>query len=508
MSHPPKTPPVAALTAGFDRVKRALVGQHPLLYIVSWEEARVETMLRTIAASYFGEPLPLRTWTIVDGLRGDEGPIGETRDPFAAIDAIVEDGTRAVYLMKDFPRYLIAPGAEGLRLVRRLRDAYRKLRERGRYIFFLSPHLHLPEDLKKEVNVIDFDLPGEEELGVLFRRMASRYLREVAIDDETRRQIVLGMKGLTVDEATHLLHKVLSGRKLADNALVNEVLAEKEQISRKEGVLEFVPPRWSLDDIGGLENLKGWLQKRAKLFTAAARDAGIPPPRGILLMGMSGCGKSLSVKAISSLWNLPLFRLDINRIFSGDGGQPELLFERAIRTAEAVAPCVLWIDEVEMGVAGYREGDGGATSRIFSTFLTWMQEKREQVFVAATANRIHLLPAEIIRKGRFDQVFFVDLPSEGERKSIFAVHLRQVGIDPAKTDLLFLAKATKGWNGAEIEQCVSSAVIDAFSENRLFSESDLYRIIGATVPLSVTMEEQMKAIKSWAHDRAVSASKS
>jgi len=496
----------SALTAGFDRVKRALVGQHPVIYIVSWEEARVEGMLRAVAGSYFGEPIPLRVWSSVDGFQSDEGPIPGTTEPFAALEAILNDPARAIYLLKDFPRALVS-ASEGEKLVRRMRDVYRRLRDKGRYVILLSPHLLLPDDLKKEAHVIDFDLPGEEEFTSLLRRMMARYLKDQTIDDESRRQIVLGMKGLTVDEATHLLHKVFSGRRSLDAALLGEILAEKEQISRKEGVLEFVPPRWNIADIGGLENLKDWLLRRAKLFSAAARDAGIPPPRGILLMGMSGCGKSLSVKAVSSLWNLPLFRLDINRIFSGEGGNPEALFRRALRTAEAVAPCILWIDEIEMGVAGYRDGDGGATSRIFSAFLTWMQEKVGTVFVAATANRIHLLPAEIIRKGRFDQVFFLDLPSENERKMIFAVHLRKVGVDPAKVDLVFLSKATKGWNGAEVEQCVSAAVIDAFAENRPIAENDLYRIIGATVPLSITMEEQMKAIKSWAHDRAVSASK-
>jgi SpoVK/Ycf46/Vps4 family AAA+-type ATPase len=221
-------------------------------------------------------------------------------------------------------------------------------------------------------------------------------------------------------------------------------------------------------------------------------------------MGVSGCGKSLCVKTISTEWNLPLFRLDMNAIFGTDN--PEATFLKALRSVEAVSPAVLWIDEIEMGVGGYRDGQDASMSRIFSGFLTWMQEKSALVFVAATANRIQLLPAEIIRKGRFDQVFFVDLPMEEERKAIFQIHLTKNKCDVSKLDLVFLAKATNGWNGAEIEQAVISAVVDAYAEKREVSEDDLYRMISATVPLSVTMEEQIKAIRSWAHERALNAS--
>ena len=231
----------------------------------------------------------------------------------------------------------------------------------------------------------------------------------------------------------------------------------------------------------------------------------MPIPRGLLLMGVSGCGKSLCVKTISTLWNLPLFRLDMNAVFGTPN--PEATFLKALRSIEGVSPAVLWIDEIEMGVGGYREGGDASMSRIFSGFLTWMQEKSALVFVAATANRIQLLPAEVIRKGRFDQVFFVDLPNEEERKQIFGIHLKKNHCDPGKFDLVFLAKATRGWNGAEIEQVVVSSLVDSYSEARELTEDDLHRVLSSTVPLSVTMEEQIKAIKSWAHDRALNASR-
>ena len=317
--------------------------------------------------------------------------------------------------------------------------------------------------------------------------------------------MALALRGLTADEIGHVVAKVFANRSALDDEAFQEVLAEKEQMSKKEGVLEFVPPRFSLEDVGGYDVLKTWLRKRQALFSKEALDAGIPIPKGLLLMGVSGCGKSLAVKTISTLWNLPLFRLDMNAVFGTDN--PESTFLRALRSVEAVAPVVLWIDEIEMGVGGFREGGDPSMSRIFSGFLTWMQEKSALVFVAATANRIQLLPAEIIRKGRFDQVFFVDLPNEEERKSIFAIHLKKNRCEVGKFDLVFLSKATKGWNGAEIEQGVISAAVEAFSEKRPVIEEDLHRVLANTVPLAVTMEEQIKAIRSWAHDRALNASK-
>jgi SpoVK/Ycf46/Vps4 family AAA+-type ATPase len=286
---------------------------------------------------------------------------------------------------------------------------------------------------------------------------------------------------------------------------MEDVLGEKEQVMRKEGILEFVPPDRAANDLGGLDQLKTWVRQRAQLFTPEAIAQGLPKPRGILLMGMSGCGKSLAVKVISTEWKLPLFRMDMALVFAGVHGSPEWVFHRALAAVEAVAPAVLWIDEIEMGVGGYQEGATGSLTRIFSAFLTWMQEHRESVFVAATANRIHLLPAEVIRKGRFDQVFFVELPNEEERKDILSIHMRRQSLDPARYDLVLLASATRGWNGAEIEQAVISARIACFSNNKSVEERDLLAAMGQTVPLSTTMSEQLKAIRSWARTRALPA---
>jgi SpoVK/Ycf46/Vps4 family AAA+-type ATPase len=493
------TVPVAAPSKAMERIRKALLGGHPLIYVLTWEETRVERLAQHLAKTFYGAPSPYGVWSVVEGLVVDGVPVPDTQNPVRALEAILTAPGRGFYLLKDFPT-----AAEGRPdIVRRIRDLYRALKDRGRHVLFVSPRLAIPEEAKKEIYVVEYELPDDNEIMKILEGHLKKRLG-IDVGDAAMRRLSLAMRGLTADEVGHLVSKVFSSRKTFDETAYLEVLAEKEQMSRKEGVLEFVPPRFSLDDVGGYAVLKTWLQKRQALFSKDALDAGIPIPKGILLMGISGCGKSLCVKTISTLWNLPLFRLDMNAVFGTDN--PEWTFLRALRAVEAVSPAVLWIDEIEMGVGGYRDGQDASMSRIFSGFLTWMQEKTALVFVAATANRIHLLPAEIIRKGRFDQVFFVDLPNEEERKQIFSIHLKKNRCDVGKFDLVFLSKATSGWNGAEIEQAVVSAVVDAYAEKRDLSEDDMYRMISATVPLAVTMEEQIKAIRSWAHERALNAS--
>ena len=487
---------------GVEKIRRALVGGHPIIYVQTWEELRVERFVAHLAKSFYSQPSTYGVWSIVDGLSEDGKPVADTKDPVRALSAIMAGTGPAFYLLKDFPSAMDGRAE----VTRRLRDAYRILKDKGRFVFLVSPRIVIPEEAKKEIFYLEYELPDETEITKILDVFVKSRLEGAGLPDAERKKLSLALKGLTADEVGHLLSKVFATRKAFDDSAFAEVLAEKEQMSKKEGVLEFVPPQFSIEDLGGYQNLKDWLIKRRSLFSREALEAGVPIPKGILLMGMSGCGKSLGIKCISTLWNLPLFRLDMNTVFSGQVGNPELTFLRALRTVEAASPAVLWIDEIEMGVGSTGSGDA-SMSRIFAGFLTWMQEKDPFVFVAATANRIHLLPAEIIRKGRFDQVFFVDLPNEEERKQIFGIHLARNRQNVGQFDLIFLAKATKGWNGAEIEQAVVSAVVDAYSEKRALTEQDLYKMISATVPLSVTMEDQIKAIKSWAHDRAISASK-
>jgi SpoVK/Ycf46/Vps4 family AAA+-type ATPase len=368
----------------------------------------------------------------------------------------------------------------------------------------------IPREIRKEVALVPFDLPTPQELAQVLEAVLGGFAKggkvEVNLPEGERAPFVTALQGLTLNEARHALLRAFSGRSTIDAEALDAVFEEKAQLTRKEGILEFIPQRWLLEDIGGLDNLKDWLLKREKLFKDPDPEARELIPRGVLFMGVSGCGKSMAVKAISSLWNLPLFRLDLGEVFSGSWGTPDEAFARALETVEVLSPAILWIDEIEMGVAGYVEGAAGVHARIFAAFLTWMQEKPSQIFVAATANRIDLLPPEVIRKGRFDQIFFCDLPSEKEREEIFDVHLRKRGVGTAKLDLQILAKGTKGWNGAEIEQAVVSALTEARSEKRDVKEDDLFFQIGKIVPLSKTMSEKIKQIRSWAHDRAISAS--
>ncbi len=292
---------------GPERIRRALQGGYPLIYVHSWEEARVERALTGLAQKFFETPVPFSTWSCVDGIVSGADKWPDTADPVRALEAILATDGPGFFLMKDLPAYMTRP-----EVVRRLRDAYRQLKGKGRYIVLVSPRQVIPEDMKKEIYLLEYDLPDESEILHILSHLGKRLLGDGGLSETDAKKLSLAVKGLTQDEIEHVLTKVLSRRTSFDAAAYDEVLAEKEQASRKEGVLEFVPPRFTIEDIGGLDNLKEWLVKRKHLFTKEALDAGMPVPKGLLMMGMSGCGKSLSVKAISALWNLPLFRLDMS----------------------------------------------------------------------------------------------------------------------------------------------------------------------------------------------------
>lgn len=495
--------------SGKDRlseIQRLIIARYPIIYVISWEEDRVERVLKNVAASFTSRNFKFYSWTSTKGLSLNGQLVEATQNPINLLDHIMRSPENALFLLKDFHPFL-----NDSNVVRKLRDTYYAIKNQFKFIFLISPLLFIPLELKKEVTLFDFALPDYAELERLFNSIIESYRAKAGvttnINPEEKHKFIRALQGLTLDEAQQSLNKILFGRKIIDNSILPLLYEEKRLLTKKEGVLEFVSQSVSLKDIGGLDNLKEWLRKRSKVFSEDAKQFGISPPRGLLMMGISGCGKSLSVKAISALWDLPLFRLDMNEIFSRASGSPEEVFNRALRTMESVAPAILWIDEIEMGVAGYTETSGNESSRIFASFLTWMQEKEALVFVAATANRIDLLPAEVLRKGRFDQIFFLDLPTEDERTQIFRVHLQKRNNPPEKYNLSQLAKVTKGWNGAEIESCIVAAMVDAFNENRPLNDNDLYRAIAKTVPLSTTMVEQIKRIKSWAHDRAIRASK-
>lgn len=477
-----------------EQIRTALASAYPITLLVSPEEERLERLLGRFAAAAKPDPLPVTVWNCVDGFSNGDG--GTLTEPISALDWISGDAPRGIYLFKDMGEFL-----DDRRILRKLRDTSMKIRNTGRFLFLLKQNALIPEPLKPITYVVLSLFPDESELEELVRSMLNQH----PTTEEKFELLVGSLKGMSLTEVEHLLRRLLGRHTALDENFFAEVLEEKEQVTRREGILEFVPPDENLAQLGGLDQLKSWVRERATLFEPDARRRGMPIPKGVLMMGISGCGKSLAVKVIAREWQLPLFRLDMNLVFAGVQGTAEWVFNRALEAVESVAPAVLWIDEIEMGVAGYHEGEAGSLTRIFSTFLTWMQEHRADVFVAATANRINLLPAEVIRKGRFDQVFFIDLPNDEERKEILSIHLQRNGLEPSNYDLILLSSATRAWNGAEIEQAVAQAKITAHAAGVDVTQNALLAAFAKIIPLSRTMEDQLKAIRSWARTRALPA---
>lgn len=479
---------------------------YPLININSWEEERVEKNLSQIAKN-FGEGLEVLNWSCNVGLSQNGNLIEGTADLVSALEKVEKDFSSGFFLFKDVHYFLSEP-----RVIRKLKDIYNAIRKQSnKSVFLLSTNLQIPLNLEKEITILDVDLPDSEEaLSVLNTIMGSEQFQHLksSYSTEIEKLLVNGLLGLGISEMELALKRVFSGKQQLTPEIFEELLDEKAQIVRKSGALDFVTERLDIDKVGGLENLKEWLDVRSLAFSPKADEFGIDRPKGVLIMGISGCGKSLCCKAIANKWGLPLLRLDLNQIYSGMLESPEAAFKHAIKTVEAVAPCVLWIDEIEAGIA--RSGEKTAdspVSRIFGYFLTWMQEKKAPVFVSATANQIDLLPPEILRKGRFDEIFFVTLPNINERREIFEIHLKKRGKDPSTFDVSSLAKNTDGHTGAEIEQAVISAQFEAFSKNKELDDRELIISTSSIVPLSTTMREDISKLERWASGRAVKASK-
>jgi SpoVK/Ycf46/Vps4 family AAA+-type ATPase len=473
---------------------------------VSPEEARVEDALRRLSDGR----RQVLVWSATQPFEPDSNVLGaQAQDGTArALDALehihrrVSRDVRAIFILHDFDAFLENP-----LVVRRLRDLNTLLKRSYSTLVLLSPVLFVPPHLEKEIAVVDYDLPGFDELGEildeLLRRVGSQ--ADVGLDEGARESLVKAALGLTADEAANVFAKalVLKGSGAPD---IHIVLHEKKQIIRKTGALEFYEAEEDLNNIGGLDHLKSWLQKRGAAFSEKAREFGLPAPRGVLLLGVPGCGKSLTAKTVGAAWDLPLLRFDVGSIFGKYVGESEANLRKALRAAEAVAPCVLWVDELEKAFSSGRGEDGGTTLRILGAFLSWLQDKSTPVFVVATANNIENLPPELLRKGRLDEIFFVDLPRETERKAIFAIHLQKHGRAASNFDLEALAKGSESYSGAEIEQAVIAALYDAFDGRRDVTTEDVLQNLKVMVPLSVTMQEEVKAMRDWAVTRARAAS--
>lgn len=479
-------------------VREIFESGRPVTYIRSVEEQRVARVLREVSQGPFSStPLPIWAWSLTEGLRRDSHAAEEgTQTPRGALDFIAAHQGRAIFHLKDFHE----PLRDSSEIRRRLRDIYEICLDSGKFVVITSAVRFIPEEIERSVLFLDLRPPDFVEL-VQFLREETRHLSSVGEDVVS--QIASVLQGLTLDEARYALRRALSGGRALGPDSLPALLEEKRLLVNRSGVIEYMSGDADLADVGGLETLKTWLLERRKLFQLRDSLTSEITPKGVLIMGIPGCGKSLSVKAIASHFELPLYRIDMIEIFSGRHGKPEGVFVAACKMMEDMAPAVLWFDEIEMGITSTESS--GEQGRIFAFFLTWMQEKARGLFVAATANRIDLLPAEMIRKGRFDEVFFVDLPREDEQLEIFKIHLSRRGVDFRKFDLEQLMQFTNGWTGAEIEQCVVSAITRARLAEREVSPHDLISVAVKLVPLSRTMKEQINHIRGWAFERAIRA---
>jgi len=488
----------------------------PLVYVRSAEEGRVTDLLRNAGRQLrASKPLPVWTWSLTEGLSSDErgaqagghdpGTAAKARaqDPREVLDFIATHNDPAIFHLKDFHE----PMRDSAGVRRRLRDLYQICLDRQKFIVITSPLRVIPEEIERSLAVIDLLPPDLTELVEFLRSEADQITARgphADTSEEVLYQLARTLQGLSLDEARHAVRRALvAGRSLGVES-APALLEEKRIVIKRSGVIEYVAHSTSIEEIGGLETLKNWLLERRKLFEQRDTLSADIVPKGVLVMGIPGCGKSLSVKAIASCFELPLYRIDMIEIFSGRHGKPEGAFVEACRTLESMAPAIVWFDEIEMGITS--ADAGGQQGRIFAFFLTWMQEKEAGLFVAATANRIDLLPAEMIRKGRFDEVFFVDLPHDEERIAIFKVHLARRGVDPSQFNFQQIMQFTSGWTGAEIEQCVISALTRARLEDRKVTENDLVNASVGGIPLSRAMKEQINHIRQWAFQRAVRAS--
>ena len=500
-----------------------LRARFPYIHITTYEETRLIKELTRIVSTpdLINSVRKVYVWKSSEGFKDSNGMIQEdTYEKIQALNFVRKCEEDALFIFLDF--HVFCKNTSGNfddTVVRFLKDLIPNLKQARNFrnVIFVSPTFTLPDDLKKDITVLDFDLPTSDEIASVLDgiiRDNSGGNLKVNLNPKEKEELVKAAVGLTLQEAENAFARAMVNDGCLNSEDVDIVLKEKSQVIKKSDILEYIDSKVKIEDVGGLENLKKWLSKRDKSWLDSAKKYGLPSPKGVLLTGVPGCGKSLIAKSISSMWHLPLLRFDVSKVFNMYVGNSESNMREAIKMAEAISPCVLWIDEIEKGFSGLGgSGDSGTTSRIFGTFLSWMQEKTKPVFVVATANNIDSLPSEMMRKGRFDEIFFIDLPTFNERKQIFKVHLEsrltypEVRGDFEINDetLKHLSNITEGFGGFELEQIVVMGLYDAFSEDCSITLNDFENAVKNTVPLSVTQAEQIISIRNWANVRAVAA---
>jgi AAA+ superfamily predicted ATPase len=478
---------------------------HPILTIETSEEERVEQLLFEVAAQL---NVPLFTWSVTSGLARFHGaPIYNSDSPESALSNMsVVDGD-AIFLLKDFARY-----CDNDKVCRRLRELAEKFRAARRSIIITEGAIQLPPELSGDVARFELGLPSNEELLAGVKQTLADLNREshipVALDLPGMQQLAKNLAGLPFDEAMRTLRLCVLEQNKADGSLLDAVLDAKREVLRGDGLLETVRRDASFGDIAGLQHLRDWLGKRKSALTAEGQKFGLVPPKGILITGVQGCGKSLAAKSIAGEWGFELARLDAGALYDKFIGESEKRLRKALDLAQKMSPLVLWIDEVEKAFASAGssgDADAGLSQRLLAALLTWMQDRESGVFLAATSNNISALPPEMLRKGRFDEIFFVDLPNPAARAALFALHLKKRGRDSAGFDLQKLSARSDGFSGAEIEQAIASGLYTAFAAKQQLSTDILLSELTSTQPLSVTRAEDIAAIREWARTRAVSA---
>ena len=434
--------------------------------------------------------------------------IYNTREPAQALANMESMTVEAVFILKDFHRHMDDPV-----VVRRLRDVGQKFAANRRTVIITAPEIAVPAELKTLVEYFDLPLPDRKRLQEIihdtFTRLSKTYTLKLQLDPAGVDAMSANLRGLTEEEADRAISQALVTRYALCPESVTDVLDAKKQLLRHSGMLEFVEAQDNMAAVGGLENLKHWLGQRRGAWEDSAREFGLEPPRGMIILGVQGCGKSLCARAVAGEWKLPLVKFDTSAVYDKYIGETEKRIRKVFQVAEGLAPCVLWIDELEKVFAGSgpdsASADAGVSSRLLASFLSWMQDRKAAVFVAATCNNVTVLPPELIRKGRFDELFFVDLPNQAERKQIFSIQLAKRKRNPAEFDLETVAAAAKGYSGAEIDAAVQGGLYAAYSEKKPLTTQSLLGALAQTVPLSTTRAEEIQSLREWARTRAVPA---